>query len=345
MRNVFYNLLGILLLMCTSCTSSSNFFSDNIKQFDASLKMQKLSPDTIFQAEMGTIAFTVLDGKFVYTTGGRDTIFYVYNGDQFLGAYGQRGRGADEFLNSIDCGQKFKEGDTIGMWINDMMSQEMKLVDVLESARQNRTVIIGKKRTCDLGLNSYVLNDSAVLIQQYAQYKNVNLIYYNSVNKQRRVNELYTPVNIDPFVLYLNAMQIRPKGDKIATAMCHLDQINILSLKDSSRVAVTAGKPILNTVNAIKKNWQGRPDMLYYNYLVATNDYIFALYMNQPREKFARELQPVAVHVLDWDGNLVMCIKVDEYLTRISVDDENQQLYGFSIIGEKVYRYNLKNIL
>lgn len=346
MKKIFFCYFGVVsFLFCVSCTYSPNFYSDSVKQIVSSLEETTLKSDTTFQAEMGTINFFVIDDKFIYTVGGRDTLFYVYDKDQCIGAFGKNGRGPDEFMNTIYCGQKYQKGDTIGMWINDMMQQEMKLVDITESIKENKTVLIKKIETLDLGINSFVLNDSAILQQQYSQYKNVNLVHYNPITKRRRTNSFYASVELDPFVVYLNAVQIHPKGDRVVAATCHLNQINIFSLTDSTRIAMTVGEPAQNRLDVIKANWKGRPTTLFYNALEATDKYIFALYMNQPREEFSRKLQPVTIQVWDWEGNLHKCFKVEEYLTRISVDAVNNYLYGFSIIGEKVFRYDLKGIL
>lgn len=344
MKNIrFYGCL--LLLGLVACSRLTNFFSDRIKQFDPLKNVEKIKPDTMFVAEMGTIDFSVIDGKFIYEMGQRDTLWYVYEGDQFLGAFGQAGRGNEEFLNCIYCGQIYRNGDTLGMWINDMMQQEMKLVDITESLKQNKTVIMKKIRSMALSLNSFILNDSSVLAQQYFQHKAVDLVRYNPKNGHRKSVSMYVPMKLDPFTVYLNHMKIRPAGDKIVSAMCYLDQINILSLKDSGRIAATAGKISENSIDAIEYSWKEEPETYYYKGLDVTDDYIFALYLNQPYDDFPDKPQAVYLHVLDWEGNLLKCFQVDEYLTRISLDAENMQLYGFSIIGEKVFRYNLKGLL
>lgn len=340
-----YFCLCILLLGCISCSRLTNFFSDEIKVFNSSVKVEKIKSDTMFEAEMGTIDFFVVDGKFIYEMAQRDTLWYVYDDNQFLGAFGLPGRGSDEFLNCIYCGQKYQNGDTLGMWINDMMQQEMKLVNITESLRQNKTVIMKTKRTIALSLNSFILNDTSVLAQQYFQHRAVDLVTYNPTNGRRNSISMYVPIKLDPFTIYLNHMKIRPAGDKIVSAMCYLNQINILSLKDSSRIAATAGKINENSIDAIKYNWKGQPETYYYKGLDVTDDYIFALYLNQPYDDFPDKPQMVYLHVLDWEGNLHKCFQIDEYLTSISVDAENLQLYGFSIIGEKVFRYDLKGLL
>lgn len=338
-------LLCIFFLGCVSCSRLPNFFSDQVKQFDPLVKVEKIKPDTVFQAEMGTIDFSVIDGKFIYEMGQRDTLWYVYDGNRFLGAFGQSGRGKDEFLNCIYCGQKYQNGDTLGMWINDMMQQEMRLVNITESLEKNKTVIMKEIRTIDLSLNSFILNDTSILAQQYFQHRAVDLVNYNPINGRRKSISMYAPMKLDPFTVYLNHMKIRPAGDKVVSVMCYLDQINILSLNDSGRIAATRGNASENSMDAIQYNWRGQPETYYYKGLDVTDDYIFALYLNQSYDDFPDKPQPVYFHVLDWEGNLHKCFQVDEYLTRVSIDAENLQLYGYSLIGEKVFRYDLKGIL
>lgn len=346
--NIFsrYCLILVALGCCSACTYSPNFFSGKVKPSVIAVETRLLTPDTSFQAEMGTDDFAMVGGNFVYTARGRDTIFYVYNQDKYLGAFGQRGRGTDEFLNTIHCGQVYRGGDSIqGMWINDMMGQEMKLVNVVESVKRNKTVIMKKVLALEMAINSFSLNDTTMLAQQYIPNEGVNLVVYNPESHYKKNIPFYTPSGLDPFVVYQNHIRVRPDGGKIVSVMCYLNQINIFSLQDSSRIAVTTGKPEGNTLDALKLNWAGEKKTLYYAHLDVTDKYIFALYVNQFSEDFAKVPQPVIVHILDWEGNLRQSVQLPEYIEKISVDAGEECLYGFSFVGEKIYKYDLKGIL
>jgi hypothetical protein len=57
-----------------------------------------------------------------------------------------------------------------------------------------------------------------------------------------------------------------------------------------------------------------------------------------------KEIQPL-IKVIDWEGNLVANLLVDEYLSNIEVYKDESFLIGIDKVNEKIMLYDLKKVL
>ncbi|MCR8667554.1 TolB-like 6-bladed beta-propeller domain-containing protein [Aestuariibaculum sp. M13] len=142
-------------------------------------------------------------------------------------------------------------------------------------------------------------------------------------------NEKFFPPNVNgAYVL------VSPKKDKIFVVDHHDDNINIYnnqlnlikSLKGPDQFQIEY-QIIDNRRLSFKK------DEYYRSYYPSyyTKDYIYLLYVGANRISSnikKLDAKPVELFKLDWNGNLLHCYQLDKFLINISLDSNEQYLYG-----------------
>lgn len=75
-------------------------------------------------------------------------------------------------------------------------------------------------------------------------------------------------------------------------------------------------------------------DYVYYTDCYASDDYIYALCLNEVRNRYIADVgkKNSEIHIFDWDGNLVEVIQCDRPLTCFTVSEKYGDIYAASII-------------
>jgi len=135
---------------------------------------------------------------------------------------------------------------------------------------------------------------------------------------------------------------MKPDGSKSVLAFNYFDRMLILdeNFKVVNDLSGDSGRKSLKIVD-------GEPvDLVnYYFDVEVTDDYIFALYYNQPESEYGEVMQPTQIRLFDWHGTLLKIIEVPDYLMGISFDEKNQSLYGVDHFQEKIVKYDFADLL
>ncbi|MCC5943580.1 MAG: hypothetical protein JJT94_01490 [Bernardetiaceae bacterium] len=83
---------------------------------------------------------------------------------------------------------------------------------------------------------------------------------------------------------------------------------------------------------------------MYYFDACVTDNYIYALYLEQPESKYLDEPTSTEIHIFDWDGNPVANIKTEDYLISIAIDEERGKIYGLDFFHEKILMYDMPEL-
>ena len=127
---------------------------------------------------------------------------------------------------------------------------------------------------------------------------------------------------------------------KVAEAMVFFPQINIFDTK--------AGLARSFAMNKACRYWKtvvsGMPDMStveYYEGIAATEDYIFAACRGVPLGRLDESGPGSSIHILDWNGDFLYDVRVDENIGDIAFDERTQRLYCIDRLEGGVVVYDL----
>lgn len=146
----------------------------------------------------------------------------------------------------------------------------------------------------------------------------------------------------DFYTVFYNFFRMKPDGSNSILAFNYFDRMLILdeNFKVLNDLSGDSGTKSLKIVD-------GEPvDLVnYYFDVEVTDDYIFALYYNQPESEYGEVMQSTQIRLFDWDGTLLNTIEVPDYLMGISFDEKNQIVYGVDHFQEKILRYDFSDLL
>lgn len=146
----------------------------------------------------------------------------------------------------------------------------------------------------------------------------------------------------DFYTVFYNFFRMKPDGSKSVLAFNYFDRMLILD-EDFQLKKEVLGATGLKSLKIV----EGEPvDLVnYYFDLEVTDDYIFALYYDQPESQYGEVMQSTQIRIFDWNGTLLNIIEVPDYLMGISFDEKNQTIYGVDHFQEKIVKYDFSELL
>jgi len=337
-------LIALVFLLFVGCGNNKEaIFSEDtvlIKDFPCQKNLQV----ELFLEEYGVADLVCLKDYLLYTTvEGKGNLFYVYNYDgDSIAAFGQRGQGPNELYNCVYRGQLLEDDTCSILWINDVSNAKLCAVDIRKSLQEGACFVRNTIRTGGFAVNSFYCNDS-LLIYEAGANGNYNLVKMNPLENMKILSE--TPVyNIpqpDPYGYYNSTWRLKPDGKKMVSAMSSINQVNILDVNTMERKSLKmfSKRPYLDDVIDPKTEL---PKHTYYCDVEVTDDYIYALYMNQPSIDSYEKEKPQEIHVFTWEGTPICQLIIPQYIIDISIDKHRGYIYGWDHINEKIYKYKIK---
>ncbi len=248
-----------------------------------------------------------------------------------ISAFGKIGRAGNEFTDGTGlCGQY----DFKTVVVNDVNSAAIKFIDIQSSIESNKCIVSDKKPTSQRVIDVSVIKDSLMVFEQETP-DNYELVIRSVDNrKDNRRIELYKPTD-NPFGKYRSLMKANGEKQMIALAMSRMNQVNFLSLESGQRSSCSLyQEPAYPDEDDDKK-------MIYYCDIAASDNYVYALYMNQTSRESYEVEKPMEIHVFTWNGRFCKKICINESICRLSVDSNDQILIARDI-NDNVYKYYLQ---
>lgn len=308
---------------------------------EVTLKAEKINTEII-----GINNLYIIDSIFIsFKARGSEGFFSCYSLPDFhlLGNCISSGRGADEFLTLTYNKQFIKEPSTIKMWISSHLSREVSELNLISSIKEQKT-IFGKRFLLDSIASSYWFNINDSLFASYSSSDNLYYTIYNlKTQKQLTRSNIYTKnIKFDPSIFDITGV-MSPDKTKIALAMFSLNHIIIHSVDGENIKPLT----IYHTSNTIQEISQ--LDFIdrktFYSDIRATNEYIFALYLNRTGKIEDQEINKgIEIHIFDWNGNPIQKLNIPNYIRFFDIDQKNGYIYGLNPYNEEIFRYNIKSI-
>ena len=355
-------LYGVLFYSC----ENENYFAGEITTTNDFKKEYKLIGEEVKLEGIYTGYMSVYDSLILFCSSQYpDYKIYTYslnNGKQLKSLF-KVGRGPNEFRNLTHTEQYVRNNNSIKLWFYDEQKSHM-LVDITRSIKLHTDSLVIdsiipidiKKATTSYLSFIFTLDNHMFVTKtpcERAYYKDVKyslgeyILYRNSLDTPLQSFTLFTKPLINriqkmnPNIFYESYDRIKPDKSKIAMAMWHMAQINILDLKTGKLKGFRIkGTPDFNYLEGDPEHFR-----TYYQRLSVDNQYIYALYEDRLSysNQEAKRTNTI-IHVYDWDGNPVCKLVLAEVLGQMSLDPVTGYLYGKTYL-EEVFRYNLKSIL
>ena len=138
---------------------------------------------------------------------------------------------------------------------------------------------------------------------------------------------------------------IKPDGSKIAQAMRHLPQINILDTHTGDII----GFRMKNSpdYSFLKKDKDLMSMTRYYNSIHADNNYLYATYWGKEKwnDRLGSEVPHFnIIHIFDWNGKQLYELITDRSFFRVWVDSVRNRLYTIDMNNDEVYYIDLNEL-
>lgn len=331
------------ILSIYSCRNekTADYFSEDTQIISQPLPVRL--PGTLVVSDLiGVSNIEVVDSLIVLISPRNEKIFNVFDlKGNHKGDFGIRGQGPNDLLNSRPTGQKEIVNEEAFIWVNDISNNSIKKVNLSKSVFEQELLIDSALSTYPMTMNAFKLNDSTTICESMT-HDNYTLIKYDYRNGTKLTdNNVYqTPVE-NPFSFYKSIWRINDKKDKMIGAMYSVNQLNLwnLSTDEKKSIAIEKAYPPDQVIN----KETGLENWTFFCDLEATNDFVFALYMDQ-EYNFSYELpKKMTLLVFDWNLQPITTYEIDEYILDIAIDPNQQKLYGISE-DDKVFEYSLAEL-
>lgn len=338
-RKIIFLLLSIIIL---SCEHNDNLFCGkfvHVKSFNHECHLTGTMEEAI--DTIGTFQLDFVNSYLITTLykSGYFAKFYNKKTLENLGDFAYRGDGPSEFLAFSILNQ---QQDSV-LWVQDYHKKRLYGIDLEESIEQ-KSVIFKKEfdyTRMEDPLQAFYCSDSLLLIKNIDYEKGIQYIKYNCFYPDAKKERIcmYNSVLSQPDLNLIMSLAdcLKPDFKMIASLTGVLNQIDLLNLEDSTaNLSVRMGEGP-TTLADIRQN-----NVKLHDYYISlprcNNDLIFALYCNKD-DNDKKEF-----HVINWKGEALFKLFVDENLRDFNVDWEKGRLYGITI-DDIVYVYDVNNVV
>lgn len=343
-----------LLSIAVSIIFSCNQNQTNHIQF---VNKVKVEGESILQNDFSLIAVRLIGDSLVLTERLTTPFYNVYNSKTLdkVTSFGERGAAPNEFFMPLLLNSPKSESNNEKLlWIVDPVKKKAGFIE-LDIILSNS--IIKYVRQEDIP-NNYIpviwisLNkDIHIGFDQFN-----HIVIYNNATSTGTTKEGF--ILLDGVTIIDNAYRnsfyylnttFNFEKRIIACVSENIPQINFFNFnheKGSESIVfnktIFTGKPPQNIVDIDIEN--GAFERINTS-VTSTKEYIYILNVNQISKEYQKVPKGVDVLIIDWEGNPVLRLEIDEYLHFITVDEQNEFLYGIDYTEDKAYRYRIGKIM
>lgn len=339
-----------VLVLAMSCSSTGG--SEQVVQ------SFELQPERILEEELGSILYVV--GPYLLAKQHQQVpdreVFHAYDLKtlKFLGGVGMRGGQApNTFYGVVYGGQAYKENDDWVVWVNDPPRSRINALNITQSLKTGESVFkesIMYRQEHDLNNLLFVLEDQVMLGHQPGFQPGTNkspfvIMSNGSLENFGEYPEIKNFPTGKKWQIQRNRINrvvlvAKPDLSKVATLMRNYNLLTIYS-KDG-KILYRHGPKSGQEEYSVEITSGGGLDFgdvkTFYSYAASTDDYIFALYQDQKKEK-------PKIRVFNWKAELVYELILPFKISSLSIDRENQILYAGSLNTEGLYRFSLNEFM
>lgn len=351
--------------MCNSCKRDKDVFYFNgvIQYVDDSQKIVKNVNSKFVSLEgIPTGMIAVYDSLLICWSseypGHFFSILNLDNGKE-IGFFCEKGRGPKDALSVNPIYQLFKKGNNICTFLWSYNESRLFLWNISQSVEKGITVydtifLYDKNRyrflfyQPDESLFVYRPSDFLNREEATTPFYEKRSIYTKEINRDYRIYKKSFLRNRDVAKLersFYTWDSMKSDGSKIAQAMRHLSQINIINTHTGDII----GYRMKNSpdFSFLEKEIELKSREEYYINLHTDNNYIYATYWGkEPWSGRSNDGFPSIynIHIFDWNGKQLYDIITDRSYFHIWVDPVRNRLYTINPNTDEVYFLELNEL-
>ena len=331
--------------LLSSCQSEEREFGDEVMpDFPEPVALEG---EPVLEGEYGLFHFATVD-TFLVTVTRRDTVFQVYDRDQnHITGFGRQGSGPDEFENGgqLPLIEDVRtEGEEVYVLIQDDARDELVEIDFTSSVEQEQIITTNRQEFPDelsfIPNIFYKVNGGYIGIyddrpEQLLDSKSgwveldANLENFTTFPMYNMKTEPYDMIAETNLNIWWPARS--SEHNKVAAVMRYAPKLEIrVAGSDETREFLLDSEQPESPVDY--EAFYDDEVTQYYEYLDATDDYIYLLN--------TAENTDYTMQVLEWDGTpkAQFTIPASYELVRFTVDETRNLIYGLSYHHDKVFR-------
>lgn len=341
MKKVVY--LFITLFFYSACTKKIIIDKKIVLNFP---EEKWLIGEELYYDEIGVLEMNVIDTFMILRIPHKENMFNVYelSNQSFIGSFGLKGKGPNEFLGPRYSNQFLIDSTGIKIWINDIIREKYSLINVTKSLESKKTFV---EKTFDINAEQlFYFHDDKILGNDDS--KKGRMFKYNPKIKEKNYSSFFPviPQNFHyQFITHKNICKLKTDKSKIVSVMHYFKRIDFFTTNGEIENSVIYQDDY--SPSEIIERFEQNKLINYYEDVTVTNDLIFAVYTNQLDDDVADVEKELEIHVFDWSGNPKYLLHVPEYVLNITIDEVNGYLYGLNYLSEdKNYmRYNIQEVI
>lgn len=348
-------LCGLFFMTCA--TKKSDFNGQLIDEFPEPIMLEgtRVLPDQMGLAYMERIDSLLILSKL------QDPLIKIYNNENFnhIADFGRTGRGPNEFATPPMVRDYVKEGDGTSIFAYNQSLHKWLKID-LEASMEANEIILNKAYDFPVELRGagqifYVSDTMMMGVYDDHFYKQLDglrggFYYYPEAGKVQTFPlfnldiEPEEPNNVMP-ATNINARMsaISPDRSRFVTVMVNYPGLEIFDVgsNSSTRYMLDPDPP---PVTLDLKTYEQGEFIQYYNYIKATNDYIY-LSKTGILDRNWDSAYETRIQVIDWEGNpQAQYVIPSKYsLAMFTVDEKNERFYGISHSNDAAYQFDINH--
>lgn len=337
-RQTITSLICLIFASCSEQPTKEDFFMFPITEIH-DIKEQILSLSRIEDPGADMDCCSIKDSLLFSFDGGKKygfSITNINNGD-LIGQYCARGRSWKEPLSLLPIFEFYEENDSLMTVLFSYLDHKVFFWNITASLRDGKDhyrkitkIAPDRSRTLPL-LSFYLLDSSRLIVYNSEQIAEINEmvkvpayeIYDTDKGALLRKFDLFNFVEYhtgDPYYSSKSFLSctdcIKPDRTKIAFAMAHFPQINILDINTGN----VTGFSIKDAMQ-----FSAKENIYHFSSIKADDNYIYTLFFGKPFDMTNYDSVPDILYVLDWQGNIIKKFRLEYHFTTLNLD--NGRLY------------------
>lgn len=269
-----------------------------------------------------------------------------------LGQFVGKGNGHEEFIAVGPIWNFYTEKNELKTLIFDANKESVSVWNITKSLAGKSTIIEKQiklpreKENRGVCFNEYFIKDSCTLYAKVAatpiNKHDASLPYYQirDLRNGEKISDIHIfkksivnkQTKVLPQTFFYSHDVMKPDGSKIAQAMLHVPQLNIIDTKSKAvagyRMNENMSLSDLETRKELKQ---------YFARICADDNYIYTVFYGKT-ERTVREVPCMnQIYIFNWEGRLVSKIITKHCIDEIAVDGINKILYTTSYMDDTLY--------
>lgn len=345
----------LLLLSCFFFACSPRYDNDNLRVFRTFQVVKNLHGKQV-QTEIlnyNPLLMGLKDSVLVVCDVENSPYFHIYSlpGFEYLGNFGQEGKGPSEFQNPLFWGQ-FQNTEALKMWVYEMNTFSLSLLDIEKSLTSELfdadSVYSVPAELHDA--NNVMITPENVLIGS-GPFQQGEFFIYNPLQEHTQwiahrtdygsqEHSLFKGNLDDIDVLKQGVAKIKPDGSHFVKALVYLPVIDVYRSDGEHRFSLVLNDYHLPVFN--NGSFENQTNVWYENVFLSDN-YIYALNRNcNMQHYFGGKCNDAEIHVFNWEGEAVSKYSLNEGIAPaapFAVDESNNRVYTVNLVDyEPEYR-------